>query len=85
MQDKTRNVYEKNGGIPRLVPAFVTCGRSSITRFMNGRLSAGEYYVGAPAASRDVRVENHSEFEPLVMLKHFSNHPGVPQAEKGGC
>lgn len=52
---------------------------------MNGRLSAGEYYVGAPAASRDVRVENHSEFEPLVMLKHFSNHPGVPQAEKGGC
>ena len=52
---------------------------------MNGRLSAGEYYVGAPAAGRDVRVENHSEFEPLVMLKHFSNHPGVPQAEKGGC
>ena len=70
MQDKTRNVYEKNGGILRLVPVFVLCGRSSITRFMNGR---------------DVRVENHSEFEPLVMLKHFSNHPGVPQAEKGGC
>ncbi len=50
---------------------------------MNGRLSAGEYYVGAPAAGRDVRVENHSEFEPLVMLKHFSNHPACPRLRKG--
>lgn len=43
-----------------------------------GQLSADEYFVGAPAAQKGVRIENHSEFEPLVMLKHFPCHSGVP-------
>ena len=39
----------------------------------------------APLRQAGTWVENHSEFEPLVMLKHLSNHPGVPQAEKGAA
>ncbi len=37
-----------------------------------GQLSADEYFVGELAAKQGVLIENHSQFEPLVMLKHFA-------------
>ncbi len=36
-----------------------------------GQLSNDELFVGARAAARGIRIENESEVEPLVMLKHF--------------
>jgi hypothetical protein len=35
--------------------------------------------VAADAASHGVRIQNQSETEPLVLLKHFG--PGNPDAE----
>jgi len=46
-----------------------------------GQTSADEFFVSAPAARNGVRVENHSVCEPLVMLKHFPAHKGVPAAK----
>ena len=43
-----------------------------------GQVSADEFFISAPAAARGVRVENHSVCEPLVVLKHFPAHAGVP-------
>lgn len=49
-----------------------------------GQLSADEYFVSERAAQEGVLVENHSEMEPLVMLKHFGpNNMEVP-GRKGG-
>ena len=36
-----------------------------------GALTRDEYFVTAPAAARGVRIDNHSDAEPLVVLKHF--------------
>ena len=36
-----------------------------------GQLSADEYFVSEEAAKEGVVIENHSKYEPLVMLKHF--------------
>lgn len=45
-----------------------------------GQLSADEYFVGEPAAKAGVKVTNYSQWEPLVILKHFGpNHPDSPQ------
>ena len=41
-------------------------------------LTEDEYFVTAAAAQAGVLVENHSETDPLVMLKHFG--PGNPDA-----
>ncbi len=41
-----------------------------------GQPSADEFFVGEAAANAGVRIENHSQVEPLVLLKHFG--PGVP-------
>lgn len=49
------------------------------------QLSADEYFVGEPAAKQGVLVENHSEFEPLVMLKHFPSYEGVPDQGESSC
>ncbi|HIS69975.1 MAG TPA: hypothetical protein IAA58_11505 [Candidatus Gallacutalibacter stercoravium] len=46
-----------------------------------GQMSADEYFVSYDAAHKGVRVRNLSQHEPLVMLKHFPYHPGVPQAK----
>ncbi|MEG7531086.1 MAG: hypothetical protein RSF83_06790 [Hungatella sp.] len=47
-----------------------------------GQLSADEYFVGESAAQKGVLIENHSAFEPLVMLKHFGpNNKDVPKKE----
>ena len=45
------------------------CQAAGMLRF--GQLSQDEYFVGIEAAQAGVRITNDSEFEPLVMLKHF--------------
>lgn len=45
-----------------------------------GQLSADEYFVGELAARKGITIVNKSQFEPLVMLKHFGpNHPDMPK------
>ena len=51
---------------------------ATLLRF--GQVSADEFFVSEQAAIRGVRVENHSRCEPLVILKHFPSHRGVPEA-----
>src|SRR5262245_13788858 len=43
-----------------------------------GQSSDDELFVTAPAAQGGVRIENASDTDPLVMLKHFG--PGNPDA-----
>lgn len=45
-----------------------------------GQLSSDEFFVSYPAASAGVTIKNMSRYEPLVMLKHFPKHSGVPQS-----
>jgi hypothetical protein len=42
-------------------------------------MTEDELFVSADAASQGIRVENLSDTEPLVLLKHFG--PGNPDAE----
>jgi hypothetical protein len=49
----------------------------SLIRF--GQSTRDEFFVSFAAASESVAIENHSESEPLVLLKHFG--PGNPDAE----
>ncbi len=49
----------------------------SLIRF--GQMTQDEFFVSYSAASESVAIENHSETEPLVLLKHFG--PGNPDAE----
>jgi hypothetical protein len=42
-------------------------------------MTEDELFVTAEAARAGVRVENRSETDPLVILKHFG--PGNPDAE----
>ena len=44
-----------------------------------GQESADEFFVSYEAATKGVTVKNFSRQEPLVMLKHFPNHPGVAE------
>lgn len=43
----------------------------SPTLIRYGELTHDEYFVSEAAATRGVRIANHSRTEPLVMLKHF--------------
>jgi hypothetical protein len=43
-----------------------------------GQMTQDELFVSFNAAREGLRIENHSETEPLVMLKHFG--PGNPDA-----
>lgn len=44
-----------------------------------GQASNDEYFVSEAAAKEGVVISNHSQFQPLVILKHFGpNHPDVP-------
>jgi len=49
----------------------------SMIRF--GAMTEDELFVTADAAKRGVKIENLSETEPLVLLKHFG--PGNPDAQ----
>lgn len=45
-----------------------------------GQLSADEYFVSEKAATEGVCIENRSQFEPIVILKHFGpNNPDMPK------
>jgi hypothetical protein len=44
-----------------------------------GEMTEDELFVTAAAASNGVRIENRSDTEPLVILKHFG--PGNPDAK----
>lgn len=45
-----------------------------------GQASNDEYFVSEAAAKEGVVVCNQSQFQPMVMLKHFGpNHPDMPQ------
>lgn len=44
---------------------------AAITQVRISDLTRDEYYVTAPAAARGVRIDNASDVEPLVLLKHY--------------
>jgi hypothetical protein len=44
-----------------------------------GQMTQDELFVSAEAAKQGVRIQNLSETDPLVLLKHFG--PGNPDAE----
>jgi hypothetical protein len=45
-----------------------------------GQLSADEYFVSEAAAQAGVTITNASQWEPMVILKHFGpNHPDMPK------
>ena len=53
------------------------CASAGMLRF--GQLSNDEFFVSDTAAKAGVEICNHSDYEPLVILKHFGpNHPSMP-------
>jgi energy-coupling factor transporter ATP-binding protein EcfA2 len=45
-----------------------------------GQASNDEYFVSEAAAKEGVVISNHSQFQPMVILKHFGpNHPNMPK------
>ncbi|HEY2431367.1 MAG TPA: hypothetical protein VGI12_01750 [Vicinamibacterales bacterium] len=60
--------YGTFGGLQVSTPAMI--------RF--GQMTEDELFVSSSAAGQGVKVENRSESEPLVILKHFG--PGNPDA-----
>ena len=55
-----------------------TTSRSTPAMIRFGEMTEDELFVTADAAAGGVRIENLSESEPLVILKHFG--PGNPEA-----
>jgi hypothetical protein len=54
---------------------------SVILRF--GQASNDEYFVSEAAAKEGVIISNYSQFQPMVILKHFGpNHPDMPKEIK---
>jgi len=44
-----------------------------------GQASADEYFVSESAAKQGVKISNHSQYESMVILKHFGpNNPDMP-------
>jgi hypothetical protein len=60
--------YGTFGGLHVSTPAMI--------RF--GEMTEDELFVSAPAASQGILIDNRSDSEPLVILKHFG--PGNPEA-----
>ncbi len=44
-----------------------------------GELTNDEYFVTADAAKNGVVIENLSDCDPIVMLKHFAENPELPE------
>jgi len=62
--------HGKFGGYDAETPALI--------RF--GQKTADEYFVSEKAASEGVTVSNPSQYDPIVILKHFANnHPDTPK------
>ena len=59
---------------------FGAHGISAPTMIRYGGQTEDELFVTETAAQAGVRVENRSETDPLVILKHFG--PGNPDAER---
>lgn len=57
------------------------CETATMLRF--GQLSGDEFFVSEPAAKNGVLITNESEWEPLVMLKHFPANEETPAADAG--
>lgn len=55
------------------------CAAAGLLRY--GQLSQDEYFVGIQAAQAGVQICNHSQYEPLVMLKHFPANAETPMAD----
>jgi len=51
------------------------CESPTLIRF--GDLTADEFFVSKNAANQGVRIENHSKYEPLVILKHCGPDGGM--------
>lgn len=48
-----------------------------------GQASSDEYFVSEDAARNGVKIINNSQFEPMVVLKHFGpNNPDMPMEVK---
>ena len=48
-----------------------------------GQASNDEFFVSEAAAKAGVTISNHSQFQPMVILKHFGpNHPDMPKKVK---
>lgn len=48
-----------------------------------GQASNDEYFVSEDAAKSGVVISNHSQFQPMVVLKHFGpNHPDMSKSVK---
>ena len=65
-----------------LTQGFGTLGSlkvSTPSMIRYGQMTEDELFVSAEAAKAGVRIENTSESDPLVILKHFG--PGNPDAE----
>jgi hypothetical protein len=62
--------YGTFGGLEVSTPAMI--------RF--GAMTEDELFVTADAAANGVRIENRSDTDPLVILKHFG--PGNPSAPR---
>ncbi len=56
------------------------CSTPSLLRF--GQLSEDEYFVSAKRAQEGVTIINASEFEPLVILKHFPTTKNTPKMKE---
>jgi hypothetical protein len=59
---------------------FGALGVSAPTMIRFGETTEDELFVSHAAAAAGVRIENPSETDPLVILKHFG--PGNPDAER---
>lgn len=46
-----------------------------------GQLSSDEYFVSEAASKKGITIVNNSQYEPMVILKHFGpNHPDMPRS-----
>ncbi len=59
-----------------------SCACATMLRF--GQISQDEFFVSYDAAHEGVLIENHSDCEPLVMLKHFPSYDAVPSSKATG-
>ena len=79
-----RNVTIKDGAAYGVIltqghGAFGKLSVSTPSMIRFGQMTEDELFVTAMAAEAGVRIENRSETDPLVILKHFG--PGNPDAE----
>ncbi len=54
-----------------------SCATPTLLRF--GQLSEDEFYVSAPAAKKGVEITNLSNYENLVILRHFPANAQTPE------